>query len=600
MSWRLDRRVRRVAWCHAGGARGFLGRRARVRLAALASHGRPGVAGRVRAALWEAWLRDPDDELWELLGCGQSWPALMAAAFAAAVDPEREARDRGAIGEFCLRHQLVPDSPVQRVLRAAVREALPTGGELDAVRVITGSGPEDRGAEVTGAERDYLVGWFAERRDWAGLWRLAQDLPITDAVAAVRLTGTRWRPESPLDRELFDLLARAHPDAIRSARAALSGVDVVRVDVPDRFASGALSDDGERLAVVTRPRDGISYAISVYSLPDGHLVQRHEPGSIVAGVLYDGSTLVSAEIPLGQGGADSVLCHYLPAGERTVVFPGRHDVEHVVFRIVPVSCGLAALSKVALYLHDHDGRRLGTYDLRPVLGNCHQKALLQMMSDPQSGRVVVRYDQREMVLDASRPPEVRLIWMGGSDRNLTDLCCFRGRDRLIGTNFYRREVSLLGTENPPLTLQVEKGEALFHPIYIPARQEICGLRHLRRPAYLDARSLTPVSEPREFSGHTGSALLSSPSGSCYALAGNTFVDVAALADTDLQSLVDRPPGLWRPADAGRLRAAIAGERHIQAQPVLDLLERCLAIRFGGDVALGTTPAGDDDIAMDSA
>src|SRR5690348_2637353 len=63
---------------------------------------------------------------------------------------------------------------------------------------------------VTGLSRD---------RDWAGLWRLALDLPLLGAVAAVAQSDPRWRPADEPGRVLLSRLAATRPGQIRAAAA---------------------------------------------------------------------------------------------------------------------------------------------------------------------------------------------------------------------------------------------------------------------------------------------------------------------------------------------------------------------------------------------
>jgi hypothetical protein len=215
-------------------------------------------------AVWRAWLRYRDEERWELLSRWRIPQDLAEAVLAAAVEPYRNAAARAALGEFCARHDLVPDDPVRRVLfftmtgqhaqhraadpdgsllatayqaadrpaRGALRKALAGAGDLDVVRVIAGAG--SRVADMRAEERDYLVGQLAGRRDWPGLWRLARDLPVVEAVAALWLIDERWRPDRQHDRDLFGLLSGIGGDVVRAAGGALTAGGAIRIEVPSR------------------------------------------------------------------------------------------------------------------------------------------------------------------------------------------------------------------------------------------------------------------------------------------------------------------------------------------------------------------------------
>jgi hypothetical protein len=189
---------------------------------------------RAREAIWQAWLRHPDDERWELLTRYRGEQALASTALAAVTDPARAATARSAIGTFCVRRGIVPAGDAERALfylmagqpeqhraadpdgsalaaayraaaepvRAALRAAMADAGDLDLVRVVA-----TRGA--TEAERGYLAAELARRRDWPRLWRLALDLPLAEAVAAARRLPADWRSAGEAGRQLLARLAAA-------------------------------------------------------------------------------------------------------------------------------------------------------------------------------------------------------------------------------------------------------------------------------------------------------------------------------------------------------------------------------------------------------
>jgi hypothetical protein len=67
------------------------------------------------------------------------------------------------------------------------------------------------------AERRRLVRSWSDRRDWAGLLRLAMDLPVRDAVVTRRWFSPWWRPAGERDRQAYSLLAQAKPSTLASA-----------------------------------------------------------------------------------------------------------------------------------------------------------------------------------------------------------------------------------------------------------------------------------------------------------------------------------------------------------------------------------------------
>ena len=100
------------------------------------------------------------------------------------------------------------------------------------------------GARLTAGQRDYLIGHLAGRRDWAGLWRLVQDLPLASAVAAVRWLNDGWSPADEGGRALLRRLARADPDAIATAGQALAAPTAVSIDLDDVPTHGCCGGRG--------------------------------------------------------------------------------------------------------------------------------------------------------------------------------------------------------------------------------------------------------------------------------------------------------------------------------------------------------------------
>ena len=67
------------------------------------------------------------------------------------------------------------------------------------------------------AERRRLVRMLSDRRDWAGLLRLAMGLPVCDAVVVRRWFPPRWQPADERDRHVYSLLAQVRPPVLASA-----------------------------------------------------------------------------------------------------------------------------------------------------------------------------------------------------------------------------------------------------------------------------------------------------------------------------------------------------------------------------------------------
>jgi hypothetical protein len=244
--------ARRAAWLAARAARRRSdGSRGPLAWLAWRQLVRAGDQGRQDAisAVWAAWVRAPTGaaggEFWEALSRWREPQGLAEDVFEAAADPERVPAERAAIGDFCRQHGLPSQDAIRRAMfwvltgqagqhgaddpdgrllavgyglsaepiRQALRSPLASVGDLDVVRVVGG-----HAGQLTAEERGYLSRHLVSHRDWAGLWHLARDLPLTEAVATMRLLRDGWEPGGESDRALFSQLAQADPEAIaRSA-----------------------------------------------------------------------------------------------------------------------------------------------------------------------------------------------------------------------------------------------------------------------------------------------------------------------------------------------------------------------------------------------
>ncbi|GAA3455570.1 hypothetical protein [Dactylosporangium matsuzakiense] len=146
--------------------------------------------------------------------------------------------------------------------------------------------------------------------DRAAAARLLWEMPVTEAVAAVRSFGD-WRPPGPAAAAVFDRLAAADPDVMARAAAEVPAL-------PAGFAELALSGDGTRLAGLRYgPRKGVfepaiteweidtGRALSHYAVPyDPDDPGRARPGRRRDGprlLVYAGDTIIAVD-PHGIGG----------------------------------------------------------------------------------------------------------------------------------------------------------------------------------------------------------------------------------------------------------------------------------------------------------
>jgi hypothetical protein len=344
-----DRLAERARWRHSAGARGRRGRRAWRKLVS-ASKGHP--AGRAADLLWGSWVWDPDDKGWALFRRwrGQKVVADLHAAIAAS--PSRVGNWPGCAA-FCARNNLVPTEPVELARfyaltrQAGQRRALDPDGRLLAAayraapaRVRTAL----RAALADEGDLDAVP--VADGRDWAGLWRLAQEAPLADAVDVVRLIDENWRPASQRERDLYALLARAGAGGARlwKSSSALSS-DRLEIKVQGDVLACARSASGGRLAVITagaRRED----TISVYALPDWRLVTRHSlTRHDNSGLAYlpDGTLIIVDRHSRDEASArlyrcpDSGALDLVASGDHDAVARAAHDCHPTFVHVGPMT-----------------------------------------------------------------------------------------------------------------------------------------------------------------------------------------------------------------------------------------------------------------------
>jgi hypothetical protein len=636
----LERFAERAQWRRAGGIRGWRARRASRLLVKMAGRGHEAA---VTTAVWRAWLRKGDDERWELMGQWCPHEALTAQVVSAAASPFRVEAERAVLGEFCARHALVPADPVEQALflvmtgqqeqhraadpdgsllaaayqaadtdtKAVLRDALAKSGDLHIIRVVAGRGQGRQLTELTSANWGILISQLTARRDWDGLWQLARDAPLTDAVAAVRHIDGHWQPQRHRDRDLFGLLAGVSPDVIALARTATASP--VRIEVPGRVAAGALAPDGRRLAVATRPSErSAPDTISVYALPGGALVTRHPTGILKSDrygkdprLLYSGTTLVAA-LPSPGGPGPFLAC-----------FTDGEDAEPRVYTVSPITgiaaCrgGFATASRDGfIRFHHSDGTAFASHAEPGLYHNRHDlvAAVEPIAVEPDSGQLAAIINHRLVVMDASNPHSVRRLAEVRDPESFL-YPCFAGPARVIAACWQGLGLRLWdfggagGWQAPQKTTAGKLGG--MSPIVVAARDEICVLNEWRKDGskktrYLNAKTLREAWGPHELRGRYGTLLLSSPGNTWHALGGIGFVDVVTPESLALQGIGDRPQQAWRPTDLiTAQKAASIVQGNPDTRPWYDLLLACLEHRFGGDVRLGrrTPEPGEDEISI---
>jgi hypothetical protein len=490
-------------------------------------------------------------------------------------------------------------------VRARVRARV--AGQPDLVRVLTEANRRDRMTRLSEPEAAYLTGQLAQRRDWPGLWALAKDLPVHQAVEAVRLIDG-WAP----DDLVFHALARADPATIATARAALVLPWSLRVAVPGRVVDGAFSPDGTRLAVAH------DQGVAVHALPSGrHEPENSRPGKDIRAVLaLDDALVVTAGVVSHHvGGAAGGLWGMgfieRGGGGRPVT---RKIVPGTISALARRPGGYVALTvnrgHVWLRLQDDDGRRGTTPSSRTVSvgADFADPASLEgwaLACDSTGGRIAVAGDRLSLL--SVSPSMVHV------ESAVTPFAA--GRYPAVGLNGTDRLVALDGTRTlrvwrttggaPRVVAERQLDQHLDGGslVDLPAAGVVAVLDGplLAPVRFLDGDTLADVTDPHPFDESPATCLFGAPEGTLLAKGGFGSVELVDLGSRAMAALADRPLAAADPAD---LRAV---HRHLgrvapdsPARPVLELLRVCLTQRFGADVALGDGGAGiarADDIAL---
>jgi hypothetical protein len=662
---RAERLASRAQAQRADGSRGLLARRAWRRLMRAVDRGDWDAVEAVRRswlphqdnegwmmraqggrsafeAVRRSWLHHPDDAGWTALARWYAWyrSDLTAALLAAAVEPGRPAAEREAIGAFCARRGLVPAGGAERALfygltgqgaqrraadpdgallavayrgadhavRSALREALAAAGDLTLARTLAVSARSSRAVPLTAEERRYLVGQLAARADWDGLWRLALDLPLADAVAATRSIPGGWRPRDEAGRQLLARLASSRPEAVTAVVDA--AVTCINLDQHDKLRCD-FSPDGSQVAVTThwmapaRTRSGLphhNHTTTVYALPSGRELDRlRGPFSVD---LLDETTLI---------------CHYWKSGNvpayRYVRYSPRRGSDKIrpgLFHKVPGGFIMQDFAGALLY-----GSTVPRSPLRPVvpsgLGQDPAGKWLRALGCEQvTGRlaVAVGHDDRALVvlnrdfevigrgdglsggvLDAEFCGPERLITISGSW--FQTLPPWRVSSWRVGSSLSLEAEASTSTRGFPRFLPFANRIALATRADIGQPSD----QSYQADSYLDPRTLAPADTPPEMRG-AGQFWLS-PSGDRLATRqSDTELEVRDLRQYGIGERLRRAMARLAPADLGAVRAA--GAHHLSREPaeVTSLLQACLEYRFATDVAVGDRPAAaPDDITL---
>ncbi len=597
------RLARRATRRRDDGSRSARAWRAWRRLAEAGDRGDQNAIG----AVWQVWLSNPGDELWEALTRWRGADALAEEACRAATDRHLPAAQRASIAAFCVRRGFAPGDEIQRALfyvltgqaaeywatdpdgsrlaagyqgaheptRAMLRQVMADDSDLDLPYILAAHLP-DRTAVLTAEEGQYLAGHLAGRRDWPALWRLARDLPLAQAVPAMRLFGDGWRPDGDRSRALFGRLAEADPGAVASALSALEAPALIRIEMDDAPTRGSFSPDGRRLLVATE-RSGRYSGCRVFELPGGTLTERHD---------YSGGRPPQAVLHLGET-FFVVGCRGFEVWELVRYTAGQPAV--IDWNQGPIIVGQHPAGFV-MEKWRLGGRRLRLYDTR---GEVAEEVTLSVAdpgpgvhlaaADPGTGRLALR-GTHLWILDSDW---ARVLAKLRLREKTPSRISFVGPEHVavIDENEHAVLYDVLGNRT---TILDDRELPAFCRGFVPLRDQIAVLcagsvRYLMPVCFSDADHSGPLQSA------SGQALWGSADGRSHALGGRRdghgFADVVWGGDTAVQELAQRPMAGMGPDDLAAVTAALSAPLPgAEARPFLELLQACLECRVSAEAA----------------
>jgi len=541
-------------------------------------------------AVRRAWLAEPRDDTWQYV----SRVCTPADLFAAAVAPDRDAGSRAAIGAYCIRHDVVPENPVEGALffvltgqhqryqaldpdgtlltsayrgaaeatREALRHTMTGLGELSLVRVIA----DRSGQALAGVEADYLAGQLADVHDWERLWRLIPTMPLASAVRAARLFPD-WRPADDLGRAFFARLAGTDPDAITAlGQAAVTRLD--RVKGKDWFYAPSFAPDNSE----------ISLGGMIFALPSGRVVEDYD--------------VKGQELALG----DATIVHRVneaPYGLTAVRnAPGRppetllrHDTA-----IDRTPDGFVAAADGKLWFGNATGSWSRVAPVELPIGDDTSNEDLHA-ADPVSGNLVFVVKKRDtddddhtkhlVLVDANQ----QVLAVSRSYDRFRYALTFVGPEQILVENLRGDVLELWRRHGTDLVLAAT-ADLGFGPAPLLARNLVV-VRRDDRLVWLDAGTLVEVDPPAGFPVRDSRMVSFSLDGSLAAVEVEGRVVVYDLRLQQLADLAARSLSQARVVDLETADALRKGQLASPAGEVVELLRAGLVYRFGAEIALGS-------------
>jgi len=434
---------------------------------------------------------------------------------------------------------------------------------------ILAARPADCTAALTVEEGEYLADHLARRRDWPALWDLARDLPLAQAVPAMRLFGDGWRPDDDRDRALFGRLAEADPDAVSGALRALETPVLIRIEMDDTPTRGSFSPDGTRLLVATE-RSGRYSGCRVFELPGGTLTERHD---------YHGGRPPQAVLHLGEA-FFLVGCRGFEVWELVRYTAGEPAV--IDWHQAPIVVAQHPAGFVMEKWRSGD-RRLRLYDARgevteevTVSAAGLKPGVHLAAADPGTGRLAMRGSYL-WILDSDWVRVLAKVRLGEKAPSRISFVG-PGHVAVIDENDHGTVYDMFGNGRTIYNIYEEAPSVCRD--FVSLRDVIAvldgGTVRYMRPG--DFRAAYP---PSPLHRASGLALWGSVDGRSHALggrrAGHGFADVAWGGQTAVRELARRPMAGTGPDDLAVATAALRDPAP-GARPFLELLHACLECR----------------------
>ncbi|MEV5826707.1 hypothetical protein AB0L25_14110 [Spirillospora sp. NPDC052242] len=487
-------------------------------------------------------------------------------------------------------------------LRDRVRSAIAAAGELDLLRVLIDA-TSVRTMSVR--ERGLLADRLAAEEAWPKLWRLARDLPLAEAIGALR--AVPGRPPPGLPPAAFDRLRRMPPHRVAAALASLDAPAPVRLEhgllLP---GDHALSPDGTRIAVEGYSRDAGAEVVVEYTLPEGEVVARHRKAH-AEGPVHAGDAVfgIAGRPERVSGRVHGDVVRYGGGGEpASVLGPRRGD--RPIWALAAAPSGLVAASPDGLYLlappydRPHRTVRFADLGLPPV-------PPFTLAVEWTTGMIAVG-GAAPAVLDAAAET---VIARGDAVSSGAVQVAFASPSRLITRN---RDGSCTGwaiahgmLRPEPTALAGKPGQRITA---LPAHDRLWAGRYA---GFFDPATLEQAGPPAGGGLADVRALWAAPAGAHFAIVREETSAVRKGHEDDVEvygtyrdpagRMLDRPLADFAPADLDRIDALIASGKYDGDVAELLALHRIfLEERYGSDVALGTAvPLGDEtDIALGDA